>query len=309
MSKTDRKIKDHLKGEFKRFSRRGLALRSVAVILASFALAFAYLFASSVYDLGPLPKTALLRKTNMGLRSRIEMLNYRLNRYEAVLSVIENRDASVYRSMFGLDAVNEDFSALAQKKGETAGICGETMLRMDSLSRRMVWRSRSLDEVSAYAKRMGDLATSVPAIPPVYPDPDAFKLSSRFGYRRDPVFGDVRMHRGQDISARKGTAIYATGDGVVQDAGYNFGGYGNVVKINHGYGYLTLYGHLSKVLVHKGQKVSKGDRIGLMGSTGKSTGSHLHYEVHYKDVPQNPMNYMDISMNTEEYRKILDAAR
>lgn len=308
MSKGTGKLRNSLKEDIKKISARGLVLRSGIVIFVSVALAFAYLFVGSFYEFGNLPKTVVLRKTNMGLRSRIEMLNYRLNRYEAVLSVIENRDAAVYRSMFGLNEIQNDYSGI-RASAEPANVCGQTVLRMDSLSRRMVWQSLSLDEVSAYAKRMGDLATAVPAIPPIMPDPGTFRLSSPFGYRSDPISGDSRMHKGQDIASDTGTPIYATGDGVVQECGYNASGYGNLVKINHGYGYRTLYGHLSKVLVSEGQKVRKGDLIGLMGSTGKSTGPHVHYEVHYRDTPQNPMNFMDISMGKDEYRKIMEAGR
>jgi murein DD-endopeptidase MepM/ murein hydrolase activator NlpD len=133
-------------------------------------------------------------------------------------------------------------------------------------------------------------------------------MASGFGYRTDPVYKTTKFHAGMDFSAPVGTEIYATGDGIVSRADADASGYGNHVRITHGYGYLTLYGHMSRIKVRRGQKVKRGDVIGYVGNTGKSVGPHLHYEVHKNDQAVNPVNFYYNDLSPEEYARMLELA-
>lgn len=134
-----------------------------------------------------------------------------------------------------------------------------------------------------------------------------YTMSSGYGYRRDPVYGTTKFHSGLDFAAVTGTPVYATGDGVVEYAERR-SGYGNCIDISHGYNYTTRYAHLSEILVSSGQEVKRGDLIGKVGSTGKSTGPHLHYEVRFKDEPQNPVNYYFMDLTPEQYAEMIREA-
>ena len=175
------------------------------------------------------------------------------------------------------------------------------MLRADALMKRVYVNSKSLDEVAQVAARSGDMMSCVPNVPPLLPEPGTFYLSSSFGYRTDPIYGDSRRHQGQDFASTIGNPVYATGDAVVEKTAFQSRGYGNEIILDHGYGYETRYAHLNTIEVAEGMKVHRGDRIGTLGNTGKSTGPHLHYEVLYMGARVNPMNYMDINMPVEEY--------
>ena len=150
------------------------------------------------------------------------------------------------------------------------------------------------------------MISCVPNVPPLMTSPGNFRLSSGFGYREDPVYGGAERHVGQDFAADKGTPVYVTGDGVVEKTSFQFRGYGNEIVIDHGYGYKTRYAHLNTIEVTEGMKLSRGDRIGTVGSTGKSTGNHLHYEVIYMGERKNPRNYMDVDMPADEYAALIN---
>ena len=156
------------------------------------------------------------------------------------------------------------------------------------------------------ARVAGDMISCVPSVPPLVPDPSKVHLSSGFGYRTDPVYGGGENHGGQDFATASGMPVYATGDGVVVQAEFKSNGYGNQIVIDHGYGYQTRYAHLSVISVVAGMKVKRGELIGNVGSTGKSTGPHLHYEVVYRGNRVNPMNYMDFKMPVDEYRSMTE---
>ena len=290
-------------------------LRTVGLIVLAGGLACLYLWLYiGVFKL-ELPKTALLRKRNESLRAQVELLSSRLDKYDRTLGGIEDRDDHVYRSIYGLRQVPDE--------ARLAGLGGTgryeyldrygadpalklTVRRMDSLYRRISVQSTALDEVAAVAKHAGDMISCVPAVPPVLPEKGSYHISSPFGGRTDPVRGGYEYHRGQDIAAKRGTPVYATGEGLVVKADYHFGGYGNEIIIDHGYGYQSRYAHLNTIEVAEGMKVLRGTRIGTIGSSGKSTGPHLHYEVLYRGSQINPMNFMDFSMPVEEYRAMVD---
>ena len=145
------------------------------------------------------------------------------------------------------------------------------------------------------------MASCIPAIPPIVPDPSKYNFSSPFGYRTDPFTGESRLHSGVDLAMKVGNPVYATGDGVVEAVNFEFFGYGTTLIIDHGFGYKTLYAHLNSVNVIEGMKVKRGDCIAETGQSGRASGPHLHYEVHYKGERVNPTNYFDLSMSKDEY--------
>lgn len=263
-----------------------------------FALALVwvyYWFYTSVLG-WELPKTAALRKTVVRWESRMDVLNRQLDLYDNTLSGIEDRDDKVYRSIFGLDNV------AAVEMPSRDSVSG----RMDSLSKRAVLRLNSLEEANRLARTAGDMASHVPAVPPITPAKGTFRLSSGFGGREDPVYGGGEFHQGQDFASRIGNPVYVTADGVVEKVSFQFKGYGNEVVVNHGFGYKTRYAHLSVVSVTEGMELRRGDLIGKVGKSGKATGPHLHYEVIYRGTRVNPMNYMDIDMSPKEFRAMVE---
>jgi len=289
--------------------RRRIAKFVGMVVLCLCLVCFYVWIYTSVLGLD-LPKTAILKKRHALYESKMELLDRQLDLYDQTLSGIEDRDDNVYRSIYGLSVIPEEI--------KNAGFGGvnryeyldrlsansnlkETMKRIDILTKRTCVQSQALDEVEALSSQAGDMLSCVPNVPPILPEEGTFRISSSFGGRRDPVYGGYEFHSGQDFATARGNPIYATGDGTVVSAHTRYGGYGNEIVINHGYGYQTRYAHLSTIEVREGMKVQRGERIGTVGSTGKSTGPHLHYEVEYMGKKVNPMKYMDIKMPVEEY--------
>lgn len=175
-----------------------------------------------------------------------------------------------------------------------------TSKRVDILTKELAIQSKSLDEILKLAKAKDKLLSAIPAIQPVKNE-DLKHIASGFGYRSDPFTKARKMHKGMDFTARKGTPIYATGDGLVLKADNSLSGYGNHIEIRHGFGYLTLYAHLSKYKVRLGQRVKRGDVIGYVGSTGRSQAPHLHYEVHKDGKVVNPINFYYGTISAAEY--------
>ena len=290
-------------------------IRLVLLVLASPLVAGLYLWIyTSVLGLD-LPKTAMLKRRKAAWEARINVLDRRLDVCDQTLSGIEMRDDGVYRSIFGLAPIP---SELAYTGFDRSDIYREMVeegadpelraaaARLDALSKRVYLRGRSLDEVAGMSERAGEMISCVPNIPPLLPAPGNYRLSSSFGTREDPIYGGAARHQGQDFAAKQGTPVYATGDGVVESTSFERRGYGNQVVIDHGYGYKTRYAHLYTIDVGEGMTVSRGDKIGTVGSTGKSTGPHLHYEVIYMGARRNPRNYMDLDMPVEEYKALLE---
>jgi len=286
-------------------------LRIVCLVLGVAAVVVVNLWLY-IFVLGfDLPKTAMLKKTNSMWQSRIEIFNRQLDFYDQTLSGLETRDDEVYRAIYGLDAVsgrsgfgNKEFYDNLESEGASLQL-RRTIRRLELMSVRATVESASLDEVHDISSHSGDMLSCVPSIPPLCPDRAIIHLSSSYGYRRDPVYGGGEFHQGQDFSARKGYPVYATGDGVVELADFKFRGYGNELVIDHGYGYKTRYAHLNTIEVAEGMKVSRGERVGTVGNSGKSTGAHLHYEVIYRDRRMNPLNYMDIDIPVKEYNSMV----
>ena len=296
--------------EVKRRSRRSRVMRSVALFAGSVVLSLVY-FWIYVSVLGfELPKTVMLKKKNAEWRSKVEVLNRQLDRYDEALGAVQMRDDDIYRSIFGMHEIpaevrNAGFGGVNRYEYlEGVGrddLLKGTVMRLDVLTKKSYVQSKSFDEVAQLSKRAGDMASCIPAIPPVVPDRKIYRLSSSFGFRSDPFTGRSKRHTGVDFALKPGNPVYATGDGVVESVKFEFFGYGNSVVIDHGFGYKTRYAHLKSIGVVEGMKVKRGECIGESGNSGRSSGPHLHYEVLYRDRHVNPSNYYDLTITPEEY--------
>lgn len=300
--------------EMKEVSLKSKVFKGLLLFAGSVAMAVLYiwLFTSVLgYDL---PKTAFLKAERARWDARMDLMNTKLDRCEESIEALRVRDDDIYRSIFGMNEIPAGV--------RNAGIGGvdrysfldglesddrlkNTALRIDRLTRKVYVQSKSFDEVAAVSKTAGDMASCIPAIPPIVPDPSRYKMSSPFGYRTDPFTGASRMHTGLDFAMKIGNPVYATGDGVVESVKFEFFGYGNSITIKHGFGYETIYAHLNSVKVIEGMRVKRGDCIGESGKSGRSSGPHLHYEVVYKGRKVNPANYLDMSMSVQEYSDML----
>lgn len=259
------------------------------------------------------PKVNYFTQENTELREAYSQLNSKINLAEGYLYDIQKRDDIVYRSVFELDPIpasvreagfggNEDyFSNLFSRDAQ---FVKETAQKLDELSTKVKVQSVSLTDLYRKAKEQSLLLERKPTIQPISPG-DRFWLTSTFGIRWDPFTRNRRMHHGIDMAGQIGLNIYATGAGVVEVAGYNRHGYGNEVIVNHGFGYRTIYAHLEEILVNVGDKVKRGQLVGELGSTGRSTGPHLHYEIRKDNRPVNPMYFFYENLSAAEYDKII----
>ena len=256
-----------------------------------------------------LPKTAILRKQNAELTSRVTLLNKQMEQHDEALYALQVRDDGIYRSIFGLNAIpegvrNAGFNGV-NRYSEYDGALKETAQKLDLLMKKTCVQSKSFDEVSLLSKRMEEMLICIPAIPPMVPDKSKYHFSSPFGWRFHPIYRTLKMHTGVDLVMDVGTPIYATGDGVVHTVKSEPTGYGRQIVIDHGFGYMTRYAHMYKLILPVGTPVKRGDCVGLSGNSGSSTGAHLHYEVLYKGNQVNPSNYFDLSMTPEEYMTMI----
>jgi murein DD-endopeptidase MepM/ murein hydrolase activator NlpD len=236
------------------------------------------------------------------------ILNKEIDQLNEVMAALEDRDDNLYRAYFNsspisLEKRKEGINQKRYKELEgfnNSDLVISTIKKVDVLKKQLVIQSKSLDEILKLAMAKDKLLSAIPAIQPVKNE-DLTRMASGFGYRSDPFTKVRKMHQGMDFTASTGTPIYATGDGVVQKADNSLSGFGNHIEIGHGFGYLTLYAHLSKYNVRPGQKVKRGDVIGFVGSTGRSQAAHLHYEVHKNGQPVNPINFYYGNISAEEY--------
>jgi murein DD-endopeptidase MepM/ murein hydrolase activator NlpD len=258
------------------------------------------------------PKDKIQAREIEALKLNYTVLNKKLDLMDDVLEAIENRDNNIYRIYFNSTPISEEerkagFGGVNRYKDlqgfNNSELIENTTRRVDVLTKELVIQSKSLDEIVALAKQKEKLLAAIPAIQPVKNE-DLKQMASGFGYRSDPFTKIRKFHYGMDFTARTGTPIYATGDGVVYKADASLSGYGNHIEINHGYGYKTLYAHLSKYKCRPGQRVKRGDIIGYVGSTGRSQAPHLHYEVFKNGERVNPLNFYYGSISAKEYIEI-----
>ncbi|HMI07692.1 MAG TPA: M23 family metallopeptidase [Flavobacterium sp.] len=255
------------------------------------------------------PKDRLQAREIENFKLRYAILNKKMDQIDDVLENVADRDNNLYRVYFNTSAIPDEqrkagFGGVNRYKElegfDNSELVINTSKRVDVISKELVIQSKSLDEILKLAKDKSKLLAAIPAIQPVRNE-NLRQMASGFGYRTDPFTKARKFHAGMDFSAPNGTPIFATGDGIVERADNTASGYGNHIVIRHGFGYETLYGHLSKYKVHAGQSVKRGDIIGYVGSTGRSEGPHCHYEVHKNGEVVNPLNFYYGNISAAEY--------
>lgn len=259
------------------------------------------------------PSQWRLEREHELLKQQYQMLNTRLNDALDVLDDIGQRDDNMYRIVLQGDPIGQDarnqMARNTQRYDSLMSLSDAELVvsvaqKMDLVERQLNLQSRSFDELVELFHSQEDRLKHIPSIQPVS-DKNLKYMASGYGWRIDPVYHVRKFHEGMDFSAEKGTDVFVTGDGRVIQAGYNKG-YGLSIVVDHGFGYTTRYAHLSKKFVNKGQSVKRGDKIGEVGSTGKSTGPHLHYEVHLHGAVQNPANYYYLDLTPEQYEEMIE---
>ena len=269
---------------------------------------FLYLFLTFF----PSPREKQLLREKASLESQLEVLNNQVDQMQVVMTDLQQRDDNLYRVLFGAEPIPLSVRQGAQRKIDyyeqlaqmtNSELAADLSLKVDLLEKEMYVQAKSYDEVAQMAKEQEIRMENIPAIQPVM-NKDLKRVASGYGMRIDPVYHVRKFHQGMDFTAPTGTEVFATGNAKVTFSGWKQG-YGNTVILDHGFGYETLYAHLYKSLVRKGQKVRRSDIIALVGNTGKSTGPHLHYEVRLNGRPVDPRNYYFYDLSPEEYDQMI----
>jgi murein DD-endopeptidase MepM/ murein hydrolase activator NlpD len=282
---------------------------AAALVTAALISYFAFQFIGS-------PNEKILQLQNERLKDRYTSLNEKARGLAKQMEELEKRDNSVYRAIFEANPIPDSARAkemeAAKEIATVEGMANNELFTslfntLNLLSSRVKVQNDSYKQIDELIKNKAEILSHTPAIQPVS-NKDLNRIASGFGYRIDPVYKTVKMHAGLDFAAPQGTPIYATADGVVSISGNKGNGYGNHVVINHGYGYQTLYGHMVKVKANAGQKISRGEVIGWVGSTGKSTGPHCHYEVHKNGNKIDPVYFFYNDLTPEQFDRLLKQA-
>ena len=261
------------------------------------------------------PKERQLKRELASYERQVKRMKETLARDEEVLANLEMRDNNIYRTLLEAEPIGNDrrrsgIPVYNDNAAEQDELIAETSRRLDDLTKRIYVQSKSFDEVYEMVSNKKERYECIPAIMPLRKN--QCQIISGFGSRYHPILHYSRMHTGVDLSAKTGTPIFATGDGVVVTAGRDdpsLSGYGIAVLIDHGFGYKTLYAHMSSTKVKKGQKVKRGELIGLVGSTGLSSGPHCHYEVWLNNKKVNPVYYFYNDLTPSEYEQVIEAAK
>lgn len=290
--------------QFLSYIATGLVFATITIVLARQFL--------------PSPTEKKGKREIEALKLQYELLNKKMNQAEQVLKDLEDRDDNIYRAIFESDPLPKSMryggSGGSDKYSlfdsyDNADLLKSATERMDRLSKQIYVQSKSFDEVVNLAKSKEKLVASIPAIMPINQKDLAHAVTSGFGWRTHPIYKTMEFHPGMDFSAEQGTPIYATGDGLVDRADNLAQGYGNHVVVNHGFGYQTLYGHMSRIAVKAGQKIMRGQLIGYVGSTGLSTAPHIHYEVIKNGEKVNPINYYYNDLSPEQYQLLVELSK
>lgn len=264
------------------------------------------------------PKAMIVDREYREWHSKLTLLHRRLEAADLTLTDMERRDNTLYRSVFGMETVSDDIRNAGYggvdryadvRNRDYTGLFTSTLMLSDRLMKKAYIQSKSFDQVALVSERAAEMAVCAPTIPPVnYAN---VRQASGFGMRVDPIYRDRhRVHQGVDLapkSGKEGEPVYVTGNGIVKEVRYDVGGYGRYILVDHGFGYQTRYAHLKAALVHEGQEVQRGQQIAEMGNTGRSTGTHLHYEVIYMGRHVNPVNYYNKDILPEDYAAIIDS--
>ena len=289
----------------------------VLFILSSFLLGLFSLLILLNSDWINTPAEMAQKRLIQNYELQFDILNKKLTQIESVVDNIEERDNNLYRVYFEASPIPEaqrraGFGGVNRYKDlegyDNSELIINTSKRLDILSKQTVVQSRSLDEIERLASNKAALLEAIPSIQPIK-NKDLTRMASGYGYRNDPFTKKRRFHWGMDFTAKKGVPVYATGNGVVKRADNRASGYGNHIRIDHGFGYVSLYAHLSKYNVRRGQKVKRGDLIGYVGNTGRSAGPHLHYEI-FKDKKRiNPLNFYYGNLSQKEFNVLVTQAK
>ena len=289
----------------------------ILFLIASFAFGLTSLLILLNSDWINTPAEISQKRVIENYELQFDILDKKLNQIETVVSNIEERDNNIYRVYFEASPIPEEqrkagFGGVNRYKDlegyDNSDLIINTAKRLDILSKQTVVQSRSLDEIERLAANKAELIEAIPSIQPIK-NQDLTRMASGYGYRIDPFTKKRRFHYGMDFSARKGTPIYATGNGVIKRADNRSSGFGKHIRIDHGFGYVSIYAHLSKYNVRRGQKVKRGDIIGFVGNTGRSMGPHLHYEILKDKKKINPLNFYYGNLSQKEFDAILIQSR
>ena len=291
-----------------RFYLKRVPLYTVAIVVL--ALVFSFMFIQ-FFDS---PKEKKLMRENSRMIAQYEILNQKMEQVQLVLEDVQLRDENIYRIVYQADSIPNSvrlggFGGVNRynylENMDNAELVIQTSKNLDIIMNQLYVQTKSFDEITELAQRHEEMLRCIPAILPIA-GKDYLRKSSGFGYRIDPFSKVQTMHNGIDYPAPPGANIFATGEGVVEEIKNPVWGYGKHIIINHGFGYKTLYAHLREFNVYPGQKVKRGDVIGFVGSTGKSTSPHLHYEVHVKGRgPVNPVNYIFMDITDHQFEEII----
>ena len=295
----------------KRLKRFTIIRRALLFVLASLVVNLVY---SLTYYT---PKVRSLEAEGSRLVGKFAVLDSRMAATDEKVSSLAQRDNYVYRSLFGADTLSiagiytpYSDATYSTLNGDYNGIVRGSWRSLDALTREIYRQSRSLDELQVLSKDKEKMAASIPAIWPINKK-DLRGPIGAYGRRLHPIYKRYIPHKGIDFGGRRGDPIYATGNGKVvrSEKGLRRKGYGQQLVIDHGFGYKTRYAHLNERLVVVGQEVKRGELIGYMGSTGGSTGPHLHYEVIYMGNQVDPINYFRRDMSEAEFDHIIEQAK
>lgn len=290
-------------------------LKKTLIFIASTAL-FALLIVVISFQFIDSPKEKSQKRELDNMKLRYDLLTKKMNQAQEVLAGIQQRDNDIYRLYFEANPIPDEqrkagFGGVNRYKSlegfENSEMIVDVTKNMDILSKQLYIQSKSLDEIISMAEDKEKLLAAIPAIQPIRKE-DLTRMASGYGWRSDPFTKARKMHKGMDFTAPKGTPIYATGNGIVKRADNRASGFGNHIEIDHGYGYATIYAHMSKYNVKRGQKIKRGDLIGFVGNTGRSSGAHLHYEVHKNGHAIDPINFYYGNLTPEEFKEMLKAA-
>ena len=260
------------------------------------------------------PKEKILNREISQLSNQYKIIEDKLEKVEVVLDDLQERDDNIYRLIFEADPIPKSIREAGyggvNRYQELSGYNNSELVisatkKIDQITKQIYIQSKSFDDIIELAKDKSKMLASIPAIQPVS-NKNLKRMASGFGNRIHPIYKTKKFHAGMDFAAKTGTSIFATGDGTIAKVKRSTRGYGNHVVIDHGFGYKTLYAHMSRYSVKKGQKIKRGDIIGYVGSTGTSVAPHLHYEVHKDGKKINPINFYYNDLSPEQYEKMLE---
>lgn len=299
---------------YKKIERSKVQILTSVFLLISSSTVIALGIVVLFFTLFDSPKEKELKREINNLLVQYDLLENQISNSSIILDELQERDDNIYRIIFEAEPIDASirkagFGGINRYKKyegfQHSELVSDLNKKVDQLSKAIYVQSKSFDEVLDMVRNKENMLMHIPAIQPVA-NKNLKRMASGYGYRIHPIYKTRKMHWGMDFSAPEGTAVYATGDGIIKNAKRSKRGYGNQVRIDHGYGYETFYAHLSKYTVKRNQEVKRGDIIGYVGNSGTSTAPHLHYEVVKDKQRVNPVNYYFNDLTAEEYDKMLE---